>query len=42
MILTFLATLRAKVRGLAGGGYRPERHYMRGPGPMCHRKACSP
>jgi hypothetical protein len=41
MILTFLATLRTKVRGL-GDGYRPERHYMRGPGPMCRRKAGLP
>lgn len=42
MILTFLAALRAKARGLRRDGYRPERHYMRGPGPMCRRKACLP
>jgi hypothetical protein len=39
MIPTILATLRAKLRGLLGDGYRPERHYLRGPGPACRRAA---
>jgi hypothetical protein len=39
MIPTFLAVLRAKARDLFGDGYRPERHYMRGPGPACRRAA---
>ena len=25
-------------RGLMRDGYRPERHYMRGPGPKCRAK----
>jgi hypothetical protein len=39
MMITLVARLRAQARGLFGDGYRPERHYMRGPGPMCRRKA---
>ncbi len=39
MIPTILATLHAKLPGLFREGYRPERHYMRGPGPACRRAA---
>ncbi len=42
MIPTILATLHAKLPGLFREGYRPERHYMRGPGPACRRKARPP
>lgn len=42
LTVRLMAALRARVGGLFGHGYRPERHYMRGPGPMCRRKACSP
>ena len=37
-IFTFVVTLRLRFRRLFGDGYRPEKHYMRGPGPMCRRK----
>jgi hypothetical protein len=42
MMLKLIAMLRVGLCGLFGDAYRPERHYMRGPGPMCRRKACSP
>jgi len=32
-----LAVLRKAIIGLAAS-YRPEKHYMRGPGPKCSRK----
>lgn len=41
MIVMLVAKLRVKIRGLFGHGYKPERHYMRGPGPMSRRKECS-
>jgi len=35
---TIIAALRALTRNLVDP-YRPERHYMRGPGPKCREKA---
>ena len=37
----FLLSLLKNAMAFLGGGsnfYRPERHYMRGPGPACERK----
>jgi hypothetical protein len=34
-------TLLARVASLLGAGYRPELHYMRGPGPASRRKNAS-
>ena len=33
VVLGLLATIGKQVRALFKSGYRPERHYMRGPGP---------
>jgi hypothetical protein len=33
MVLGLLAMIGKQVRALFTSGYRPERHYMRGPGP---------
>ncbi len=35
---TALATFWLELTGLLFDGYRPERHYMRGPGPACRKK----
>lgn len=34
--LLLIATLWRKLTGTFGAGYRPELHYMRGPGPKWH------
>ncbi len=31
-------TLMRRMLLAVNGSYRPERHYMRGPGPKCHAK----
>ena len=36
--LTFVATKWQKLVRIAGTPYRPELHYMRGPGPKWHAK----
>jgi hypothetical protein len=36
--LTFVATKWQKLVRIAGNPYRPELHYMRGPGPKWHAK----
>jgi hypothetical protein len=36
--LTFVATKWQKLVSIAGNPYRPELHYMRGPGPKWHAK----
>lgn len=36
-----LARLAASVRSRIADRYRPERHYMRGPGPACRRAAAA-
>lgn len=36
--LTFVATKWQKLVRIAGNTYRPELHYMRGPGPKWHAK----
>ncbi|MER2535468.1 MAG: hypothetical protein ABTQ31_09930 [Rhizobiaceae bacterium] len=36
-ILDQLATYAAALREFVAPSYRPERHYMRGPGPACAR-----
>ena len=36
--LTFVATKWQKLVRIAGNPYRPELHYMRGPGPKRHAK----
>lgn len=36
--LTFVATKWLKLVRIAGNPYRPELHYMRGPGPKWHAK----
>jgi hypothetical protein len=36
--LTFVATKWRKLVRIAGNPYRPELHYMRGPGPKWHAK----
>jgi hypothetical protein len=33
-----LTDLMRALRTLVGGGYHPEQHYMRGPGPAWHAK----
>jgi hypothetical protein len=35
---TELSDMVARLRRDLLGGYRPERHYMRGPGPACRAK----
>jgi len=36
--LTFVASQLQKLVRIAGNPYRPELHYMRGPGPKWHAK----
>jgi hypothetical protein len=36
--LGLIAVLWAKLTRNLGAGYRPERHYMRGPGPKWHER----
>jgi hypothetical protein len=36
--LSFVATKWHKLMRIAGNPYRPELHYMRGPGPKWHAK----
>jgi hypothetical protein len=36
--LSFVATKWQKLVSIAGNPYRPELHYMRGPGPKWHAK----
>jgi hypothetical protein len=39
--LALITALWRKFRQNLGAGYRPERHYMRGPGPKWHaRNSC--
>jgi hypothetical protein len=37
-----IADLLAAIREFAVPSYRPERHYMRGPGPACARRSSRP
>jgi len=41
-MLTGLAKAWLEFTGLLFDGYRPERHYMRGPGPACRAKYGQP
>lgn len=41
-VLGELARCAAAVREFVVPTYRPERHYMRGPGPACARRAVIP
>jgi len=36
-----LAKVGRQIRELVAPSYRPEKHYMRGPGPACARRAHS-
>ena len=36
--MKLFALARRLVRRLGSGDYRPERHYMRGPGPKCSER----
>jgi hypothetical protein len=38
-VASTLATFGRNVRGWTGPRYRPEKHYMRGPGPACAARA---
>jgi hypothetical protein len=33
-----IITIAAAIRNFVAPSYRPERHYMRGPGPACARR----
>ena len=41
MVLRSLAKIGEQVRALFKSGYRPERHYMRGPGPKSLQRTAS-
>ncbi|WP_312798500.1 hypothetical protein [Tianweitania sp.] len=38
-ILTLLTRTITRLREFVAPSYRPERHYMRGPGPACARRS---
>ena len=39
-IASILPTLGGRLRNWVAPRYRPEKHYMRGPGPACAARAC--